>query len=279
MEDVKFLLGTKDIPKSWYNILPDLPRPLDPPLNPATKEPIGPEELAALFPKRDDLGVIQRLALSLGLSIAVMPPIGFVLNYTPWGIGLASVLVSVTLFVFTMGGFAWLRRRKISSQERFGLRFRRPRPVRFWDEQSRLSRGLIGLLVLAVIGAIATPVYLLETPKIGGKSSEFYILGPEGKADNYPSVLALGEKAEAVLVIINHENETVTYYVEVTIDGEKVEAVGPITLADEETWEGKVNFAAAKAGEKQKVEFLLYEGTKDKVDQALHLWIDVTDGS
>jgi tryptophan synthase beta chain len=56
MEDVKFLLGTKDIPKSWYNILPDLPRPLDPPLNPATKEPIGPEELAALFP----MGLIEQ---------------------------------------------------------------------------------------------------------------------------------------------------------------------------------------------------------------------------
>jgi tryptophan synthase beta chain len=37
MDENKFLLGTKDLPKSWYNILPDLPRPLDPPLNPATK--------------------------------------------------------------------------------------------------------------------------------------------------------------------------------------------------------------------------------------------------
>ena len=56
MEEIKFLLGTKDIPRSWYNILPDLPRPLDPPLNPATKEPIGPEELAALFP----MGLIEQ---------------------------------------------------------------------------------------------------------------------------------------------------------------------------------------------------------------------------
>ena len=56
MEDVKFLLGTKDIPKNWYNILPDLPRPLDPPLNPATKEPIGPDALAPLFP----MGLIEQ---------------------------------------------------------------------------------------------------------------------------------------------------------------------------------------------------------------------------
>jgi tryptophan synthase beta chain len=56
MEENKFLLSTKDIPKSWLNILPDLPRPLDPPLNPATKEPIGPEALAALFP----MGLIEQ---------------------------------------------------------------------------------------------------------------------------------------------------------------------------------------------------------------------------
>ena len=32
MQENKFFLGTKELPKSWYNILPDLPRPLDPPL-------------------------------------------------------------------------------------------------------------------------------------------------------------------------------------------------------------------------------------------------------
>lgn len=56
MEEIKFLLSTKDIPKVWYNILPDLPRPLDPPLNPATKQPIGPDALAALFP----MGLIEQ---------------------------------------------------------------------------------------------------------------------------------------------------------------------------------------------------------------------------
>jgi len=38
------------MPQQWYNILPDLPTPLAPPLNPATKEPIGPEALAPIFP-------------------------------------------------------------------------------------------------------------------------------------------------------------------------------------------------------------------------------------
>ncbi len=47
---VKIPLDLEDVPRAWYNILPDLPVPLPPPLNPATKEPIGPDVLAAIFP-------------------------------------------------------------------------------------------------------------------------------------------------------------------------------------------------------------------------------------
>ncbi len=43
-------LSQKDIPTHYYNIIPDLPKPLDPPLNPVTKQPIKPEDLAAIFP-------------------------------------------------------------------------------------------------------------------------------------------------------------------------------------------------------------------------------------
>ena len=50
MEQTKFLLDEDDIPKAWYNIQADLPTPLAPPLNPTTKEPIGPEALAPIFP-------------------------------------------------------------------------------------------------------------------------------------------------------------------------------------------------------------------------------------
>ncbi|MFQ5837535.1 MAG: TrpB-like pyridoxal phosphate-dependent enzyme [Thermoplasmata archaeon] len=46
----KVLLTVDDVPRRWYNIQSDLPKPLPMPLNPATKEPIGPEALAPLFP-------------------------------------------------------------------------------------------------------------------------------------------------------------------------------------------------------------------------------------
>ncbi len=47
---VKVLLDPEELPRSYYNILPDLPVPLPPPIHPGTKEPIGPEALAPLFP-------------------------------------------------------------------------------------------------------------------------------------------------------------------------------------------------------------------------------------
>ncbi len=50
MAQTKFLLDEEEIPKAWYNIQADLPTPLDPVINPATKEPIKPEDLAPIFP-------------------------------------------------------------------------------------------------------------------------------------------------------------------------------------------------------------------------------------
>lgn len=50
MADTKILLEEKDIPTSWYNIAADIPIPMNPPLHPGTKEPIGPDDLAAIFP-------------------------------------------------------------------------------------------------------------------------------------------------------------------------------------------------------------------------------------
>ncbi|HSG94199.1 MAG TPA: pyridoxal-phosphate dependent enzyme, partial [Afifellaceae bacterium] len=49
-ETVKYLLPEEKIPVSWYNIAADLPEPLAPVLHPGTGQPIGPDDLAPLFP-------------------------------------------------------------------------------------------------------------------------------------------------------------------------------------------------------------------------------------
>lgn len=50
IDERSIYLSASDIPEYWYNVAADLPRPLDPPLNPATKEPITPADLSAIFP-------------------------------------------------------------------------------------------------------------------------------------------------------------------------------------------------------------------------------------
>ncbi|MBX3062576.1 MAG: TrpB-like pyridoxal phosphate-dependent enzyme [Anaerolineae bacterium] len=46
----KYLLSEDEMPKTWYNVVPDLPRPPEPVLHPGTKQPVGPGDLAPLFP-------------------------------------------------------------------------------------------------------------------------------------------------------------------------------------------------------------------------------------
>ena len=49
-DTIKYLLAEEQIPKSWYNIMADLPSPPPPPLHPGTLQPLGPDDLAPLFP-------------------------------------------------------------------------------------------------------------------------------------------------------------------------------------------------------------------------------------
>jgi len=49
-EEKKIFLTEEEMPKQWYNINPDLPKPLAPPLNPQTGKPLGPDDLSILFP-------------------------------------------------------------------------------------------------------------------------------------------------------------------------------------------------------------------------------------
>jgi len=75
--------------------------------------------VAALFPRRDDLDGIERIALSFGLSIAVVPLLGLGLNYTQYGIRLVPVLLGLSLFTVLLAVVAGVRRGLVSDAERF----------------------------------------------------------------------------------------------------------------------------------------------------------------
>lgn len=59
--------------------------------------------IEALYPNKTELEPLERGALSVGLSIALTPLVGFVLNYTPWGIRLEPITVSLTGLTLLLG--------------------------------------------------------------------------------------------------------------------------------------------------------------------------------
>ena len=50
MKETKIILSDKEIPAKWYNIMADMPNLPKPPLHPATKQPVGPQDLTPIFP-------------------------------------------------------------------------------------------------------------------------------------------------------------------------------------------------------------------------------------
>jgi uncharacterized membrane protein len=75
--------------------------------------------ICALFPGKNDLDIIERLALSMGLSIAVTSLIGLALNYTSFGIRLYPVTFSLFSFIVLMSAVAMYRRRIIFPEVAF----------------------------------------------------------------------------------------------------------------------------------------------------------------
>ena len=230
--------------------------------------------VAAVFPKRDDFDIAQRLALSLGLSIVVVPLVGVVLNFTPWGIGLYPVLISLLVFIIAASAIACYRRRRLPAEERFEPRFGFALSG-FRGRQHLWDRVLLVLLVVVIIGAVGVLVYVARPPAVGETFTEFYLLGPEGRAEGYPDVIILGEEAIVTLGVINHQQETTDYHIKIVIGGQEVGGVGTITLADEEEWEQRVSFTPVEVGEAQKVEVQLYRSFDSDAYHTLDFWVNV----
>ncbi|QSZ67612.1 DUF1616 domain-containing protein [Methanofollis aquaemaris] len=259
--------------------------------------------IAALFPEKDDIDGIERVALSFGLSIAVVPLIGLALNYTPWGIRLEPILISLIAFTLAMLIAAHWRRALLPADRRFVVPFREmaseAKAELFPEEQSQLDRALSVILVLAILAAVVTTVYVIVVPKEGEHFTEFYILGAGGKAADYPTTFSAGSEQSLIIGIGNHEYREVPYTVEVLLTNQTFnEATNTsqinamerldqftVTVPHNETVERPYNFTVTNT-EMNRLQFLLFNETvpsdavwnKDRINASyrdLHLWITV----
>jgi len=229
--------------------------------------------VAALYPRRDDLDGIERLALSLGLSLAVVPLVGLALNYTPWGIRLTPILVGLTVFITICSLAAIRARRRLPAAERFPAD---ARPV--LASLRRLPWPAIALAVAITAGLLVVGFRtgFLGRSRVGEAFTEFYVLGPGGKAEGYPRRLFVGQKGTVILGIVNQEGRPAVYTVRVRAGSEVLATLGPIELNAGGKWEQPLAFALQQPGERVKVEFLLYmKGATPPPYRRLHLWVEV----
>lgn len=234
--------------------------------------------IAALFPKKEDLEGIERTALSFGLSIAVTPLIGLALNYTPWGIRLDPILISLTAFTMIMCLIAFMRRRKLPNEEKFTVPFHEflSGIKGSFKGESRTEKILSIILIISIILAISTTVYIIIKPKEGEKFTEFYILGPNGKASDYPTNLTQGQNGSVIIGMVNHEYATKDYRLVVKVNGNTTLQNQTITLTKDQKMEIPFNFTAGATGQK-KMEFLLYKlPDQENPYRSLHLWLNIT---
>lgn len=243
--------------------------------------------IAALFPAKDDLDGIERIALSFGLSIAVVPLIGLGLNYTPWGIRLIPIMVSLSVFTLLMCAVAVYRRMQLPLDKVFSVSLRKgyealKAPITS-QSNSRLDRILTIVLVIAVLASVVALVYVVVTPKQGEKFTEFYILGMDGKADNYTTHFTLGDSGQVIVGVVNHEYALVNYTMDIRLNNTSLSippGVQRFSLEHNATWEKPVMFTPNSVGNNMKLEFLLFKnGNFTAPYRDLHLWVNVTRGT
>ena len=258
--------------------------------------------IASLFPQESDIDLLERFALSFGLSIAVVPLIGLRLNFTPWGIRLEPVVVSLALFTIAMIFIAHYRRALLPPEDRFRIPFAESadtiRNAVFSHSGSRVDRILNVILILAILTAILTTVYVIAVPKQGERFTEFYILGEDQKAAGYPDRISVGENYPLYIGVGNHEYRTVGYTIETwglvmepdSTNTSRILAMDPLwqhplTLAHNETTLVPYDLSLTQEGY-TRVEFLLFNETvpdpsvngMDRINASyrdLHLWVTV----
>ena len=231
--------------------------------------------LSAVFPRQSQLGGIERVGLSLGLSIAIVPLIGLIMHYTNIGLSLYPCLILITIFILANSVVYWYRQRLLSPSERLGITISLA-----WINYRALGKIdkilYIGLLavVLASFGILG---YLIASPQQGEKFTEFYILNTEGNSENYPKRITQGEPVELMVGIINHEYEEISYRISIRVSGTEYKEIKTEPLTHEQKWEDVVSFIPQILDKTGKVEFWLYKNDESNpyFEEPLHLYIDV----
>lgn len=270
--------------------------------------------LGVLFPRRQQdtrvrrnstregtatLTHLERFALSIPVSLAIVPATGFVLNFTPFGISPAAVLFAVTALTVGLTVAAYLARVAVPTEHRYRfpmtlpatalahlLRRRdglsNPEPFEPTSDTQRLFNVVFVAGILVVAGTIG---YAAITPASDQKPfTEFYLLTQtddgQFRTENLPHEFAQGESRSLHVAVANHERERVRYTVVVQLAGDTLDQF-QVRTGQGDTRRVQRSITPDRTGDRLRLSFLLYKGdppqqpTRQNAYRAVHLWVSV----
>lgn len=178
-------------------------------------------ETAGILPGRSYTGTgidgVDRVALAFGTSIALVPLIGIVLSFTPWGIDLLPIVVAVSGFILCAVAVGGYRRWELPENRRFSVPYRAwiaSGRARIFETDSRFDTLLTIALAVSVLLAFGSITYAVGSPPDGEQYSEFYLLAEDSTgelvADRYPTESSR-ESSHALFAVAQQHLESNAY--------------------------------------------------------------------
>ena len=236
---------------------------------------------AALFPREDDIDGIERVGLSLGLSIAWITVLALFLDALPWGLRLWPIVVGELVSIGLFSAAALWRRSRLPADEAYA-----PAPAwqprGWWRSRSGPDRRIYQFIAVALLLVTAALAWTFLVPTPDEFMTEFYMLGKAGQAEDFPRQAAVGEEIGVTLGVANQERAAHTYRVEVWAadpftEGrrQRVAQDGPFDLAVGQSRAWPITWRMPWPGDNQVVELLLFDGAGTEPYRSLRLWLNV----
>lgn len=222
--------------------------------------------LAVMFPKNDDLELVERFALGFGASLILTSLIGLAFNYTPWSIRLELILIVLAVFSLIFCLITFIRTKKLPMERRLHI--------------PKLEKLLSIFLIICILLTIGTAAYTLlkpgpiQTDDNKTNFTDFYIKGVDVNASNYTLNLTSGTKKNLTMVLVNREGATVNYRLVVQVNNTILKQEN-ITLGNNQEMEIPLNFTAGTIGQR-KMEFILYKLPDQNPYKTRSLWMKIT---
>lgn len=231
--------------------------------------------VASLFPKKTDLDTIERISLSFGLSIALVPLFGLILNFTV-GIRLISILITLSIYTIILVIATVYSRNRFPENIQFSIQFNKISEIINNEiPKNKMDLILTITIMLTIILAISGIIYIITTPKMGEKFTEFYILGNSGNAENYSTELKLNSTTTLLTGVVNHEYSVVNYTIQIVLD-EDILSTEKLVLKHNEIWQNNISFIPDKVGVDKKLELFLFKENNFTIPyRRLHLWTNI----